>query len=56
MESIKPEKAQQMLKQAGLEVTIEQAAKILEFLNNLAEISIAVYLTPQSERPPFTNS
>jgi len=44
MESIKPEKAQQILKEAGLIVTLEQAAAILVFLNTLANISISVYL------------
>ena len=44
MEAIKAEKAQQILKDAGLIVSIEQASAILEFLTTLANIAISVYL------------
>lgn len=44
MEPIKPEKAQEILKNSGLEISLDEAKIILEFLNNLANISLAVYL------------
>lgn len=44
MDTIKPEKAQQILNNAGLVVSLDQATAILEFLTNLANISISVYL------------
>jgi hypothetical protein len=37
-------KAQKLLKEHGTIVTIEQATSIVEFLNHLAEISLAVYI------------
>ncbi len=45
MEPIKPEKALQILTDSGLQVSLEEAGIILEFLNNLANIAISVYLT-----------
>ena len=48
MNPIKPEKAQQLLNKAGLNVSIEQATAILLFLNNLADIAITVYLSPDN--------
>jgi len=39
---ITPEKAMKILKQGGLEVTINQAGLIVEFLNKLADISLNV--------------
>ena len=41
---ISPEKAQRIHKEHGTIVTIEQAKSIVEFLKNLAEISLAVYV------------
>jgi hypothetical protein len=41
---ITPEKAKEILRQAGKEVTIEEAAKILDFLKNLAKIVVKHYL------------
>jgi hypothetical protein len=44
MEGISVEKAQQILQDSGLSVSIEQAATILEILSTLANIAISVYL------------
>ena len=44
MESMKPEKAQEILRDAGLEVSLDKAKAILKFLELIAEISIEVYL------------
>ncbi len=41
---ITPEKAVEMLKKGGFDVTLEQAKLILEFLYKLADISVAQYL------------
>lgn len=41
---ITPEKALEMLKAEGLDVTLEQAKSILEFLRKLANITVAKYL------------
>lgn len=47
MEKISPEKIVEVLKKHGTEVSIDQAGKILEILNTLAEIAVAIYLTRQ---------
>lgn len=47
-EKITPEKAVEILKKGGLEVTAEQAKRILEFLYKLADITLSVYL----KKPP----
>lgn len=44
MEKLKPEQAMEMLKKKGMDVTVEQAAMILEFLRKLANIVVAQYL------------
>ncbi|NLU90621.1 hypothetical protein [Chitinophaga sp. Ak27] len=44
MEKIKPEKAVEMLKQKGVEVTVEQAEVILGFLRKLATIVVVQYI------------
>ena len=44
MEKLQPEKAVEMLRQRGMEVTLEQAKLILEFLRKLAEIAVTQYL------------
>jgi hypothetical protein len=44
MDRLQPEKAAEMLKKRGVEVTVEQAAMILEFLRMLADIVVADYL------------
>jgi protein-tyrosine-phosphatase len=43
-EKISPEKAIEILKKDGLEVTLEQAKIILEFLYQMSEIVIEQYL------------
>lgn len=44
MDKIQPEKAVEMLRQHGVEITVEQAKLILEFLRKLAEIAVTQYL------------
>lgn len=44
MEKLQPEKAVEMLRQSGTDVTIEQAKLILEFLRKLAAIAVTQYL------------
>lgn len=41
---ITPEKALEMLKKEGLDITLEQAGTILEFLRKLANIAVSKYL------------
>jgi len=43
-EKISPEKAVVMLRKQGVEVSLEEAAVILEFLRNLAKIAVNQYL------------
>ena len=43
-EIITPEKAVEILKKKGLEVTTEQAKLILAFLYKLADITLSVYM------------
>lgn len=50
MDKIKPEKAAEMLKQKGIEVTVEQATFILEFLRRLANIIVAQHLEKQRKQ------
>ncbi|GAA0526723.1 hypothetical protein [Chitinophaga japonensis] len=50
MEKIRPEKAAEMLRKKGLDVTVEQAAAILEFMRKLANIIVAHYLEKQRKR------
>jgi hypothetical protein len=47
-EIITPEKAVEILKKGGMEVTLEQARLILDFLYKLADITIAQYMV----KPP----
>jgi hypothetical protein len=44
MEKIRPEQAVELLRKKGIEVTVEQAVLILEFLYLLANIVIAEHL------------
>ncbi|MBS1530562.1 MAG: hypothetical protein JSU01_09660 [Bacteroidetes bacterium] len=44
MEKLKPEQALEILRKNGIEVTMEQAVQILEFLQLLATIIIAGHL------------
>lgn len=41
---ISPERAWQLLKKAGLDVTLEQAQEILNFLRKMANITVSNYL------------
>nr|WP_315200695.1 hypothetical protein [uncultured Flavobacterium sp.] len=41
---VTPEKAQKMLKEEGMEVTLEEAKDILYFLRKLANIAVFKYL------------
>ena len=43
-DKITPEKAAEILKKGGMDVTLEQAKLILQFLYKLADISVAQYL------------
>lgn len=43
-DKITPEKAAEILRKGGMDVTLEQAKLILEFLFKLADISVAQYL------------
>jgi hypothetical protein len=43
---ITPEKAAEILRKEGKEVSIEEAEKILDFLKNLAKIVVKYYLKP----------
>ncbi len=43
-DKITPEKAVEILKKGGMDVTIEQAKLMLEFLYKLADITVAQYL------------
>jgi len=44
VERISPEKAIEILKKDGLEVTLEQAKLILEFLYQMADVVVDQYL------------
>ncbi|WP_167522127.1 hypothetical protein [Flavobacterium fluviatile] len=41
---ITPEKAMQMLRSEGLDVTIEEASEILDFLRKMANIAVSKFL------------
>jgi len=44
MDRLQPEKAVEMLRQKGMEVSVEEAKMILEFLEVLANIVVENYL------------
>lgn len=44
MEKIRPEKVVEMLRQRGIQVTLEQAVLILVLMKKLAEIAVSQYL------------
>ena len=48
MERMTPLKVKEMLRKKGKEVTIEQAAAILDFLRKLANIAVSNYLKKAS--------
>ena len=53
MEKLPPEKAAELLRRSGMEVSVEQAAQIMMFLRMLAGIIVTHYLEqgsyPQEE-------
>lgn len=44
MEKLVPEKVVEILREKGVEVSLEQARMILEFLRKLADIAVNQYL------------
>ncbi len=44
MEKLKPEQAVELLRKKGIEVSLEQAGVILDFLRLLANILVSQYL------------
>lgn len=44
MEKIRPEQVMEILRKKGVEITLEQALLILEFLRKLADITVTEYL------------
>ena len=50
MERLTPQQVRERLRLQGIEVTLEQAAAILVFLRNLANIAIAQCLREEGER------
>lgn len=44
MEKLSPERVLEVLKRRGVEVTLDQAASILKFLQMLADITVAQHL------------
>ena len=44
MEKIQPEKVVEILHQKGIEVSVEEAKLILDFLRKLADITVTQYL------------
>ncbi len=43
-DKITPEKAAEILRKGGMDITLEQAKLMLEFLYKLADITVAQYL------------
>ena len=44
MEKLRPEDAVEIMRQKGIEITLEQAKIILQFLRKLADIAVTQYL------------
>jgi hypothetical protein len=44
MEKLPPEKAAEMLRKGGMDISVAQAAIVLEFLRKLADIVVSNYL------------
>jgi hypothetical protein len=44
MEKLPPEKAAEMLRKGGMNVSVAQAAIVLEFLRKLADVVVSNYL------------
>jgi hypothetical protein len=49
MDKLTPEWAMEVLRKHGREVTIEQAAAILDFLRKMATIAVAQYLRDKED-------
>ena len=47
MEKIKPEKALEMLRKKGVDISLEQTAQVLELLRKFANITVSQYLKSQ---------
>lgn len=47
MEKIKSEKALEMLRKKGVDISLEQAAQVLELLRKFANIMVSQYLASQ---------
>ena len=50
MEKIKPEKALEMLRKKGVDISLEQAAQVLELLRKFANIMVSQYLASQRRK------
>ena len=44
MEKLPPEKAAEMLRKSGMDISVAQAAIVLEFLRKLSDIVVSNYL------------
>jgi hypothetical protein len=49
MEKLKPEKAVEMLRGRGVDISVEQAAQMLELLRKFANIIVSQHLESQSK-------
>jgi len=49
MEKIKPEKAIEILRRRGMEISVEQATQLLELLKKFANIIVGQYLESQGK-------
>ncbi len=59
MEKIKPEKLAEMLHSRGVDISVEQAAQVLELLRKFANIIVANHLESvrhQKKQPTITDS
>lgn len=50
MEKIKPEKALEMLRKKGVDISLEQTAQVLELLRKFANIMVSQYIEGQKRR------
>lgn len=48
MEKLKPEKVAEMLRERGVDISVEQAAQLLELLRKFANIVVSQYLESQN--------
>lgn len=55
MNKMKPERVVEILAKHGQNVTVEQAAKILDWLRNLADIAVAQYLRGDQNKSETTD-